>query len=120
MQMLCNVYPNTVLFLREESSLVEQFVFEVLVVFVESLALAHFDEKSLGKKLSSFLCQGILFDGYDYHLGFCIIVYTGTVQQCCSSLDHLKRIIKHKADSLNKNSKRRIPRYTYICVLYYS
>ncbi|KAK9971873.1 hypothetical protein ABG768_025216 [Culter alburnus] len=66
---------------REESSLVEQFVFEVLVVFVESLALAHFDEKSLG-----------------------------TVQQCCSSLDHLKRIIKHKADSLNKHSKRRIPR----------
>ncbi|KAF4110944.1 hypothetical protein G5714_007975 [Onychostoma macrolepis] len=66
---------------REESSLVEQFVFEMLVVFVESLALAHFDEKSLG-----------------------------TVQQCCSSLDHLKRIIKHKADSLNKNSKRRIPR----------
>ncbi|TRY56699.1 hypothetical protein DNTS_012969 [Danionella cerebrum] len=66
---------------REESSLVEQFVFEVLVVFVESLALAHFDEKSLG-----------------------------TVQQCCSSLDHLKRIIKHKADSLNKNSKRRTPR----------
>uniref|UniRef100_A0A671MAS8 DNA-dependent protein kinase catalytic subunit n=1 Tax=Sinocyclocheilus anshuiensis TaxID=1608454 RepID=A0A671MAS8_9TELE len=66
---------------REESSLVEQFVFEVLVVFVESLALAHFDEKSLG-----------------------------TVQQCCSSLDHLKRIIKHKADLLNKNSKRRIPR----------
>ncbi|XP_056317923.1 DNA-dependent protein kinase catalytic subunit [Danio aesculapii] len=66
---------------REESSLVEQFVFEVLVVFVESLALAHFDEKSVG-----------------------------TVQQCCSSLDHLKRIIKHKADSLNMNSKRRIPR----------
>lgn len=66
---------------REESSLVEQFVFEVLVVFVESLALAHFDEKSLG-----------------------------TVQQCCNSLDHLMRIIKHKADSLNKNTKRRIPR----------
>ncbi|XP_051572291.1 DNA-dependent protein kinase catalytic subunit-like isoform X3 [Myxocyprinus asiaticus] len=66
---------------REENSLVEQFVFEVLVVFVESLALAHFDEKSLG-----------------------------IVQQCCSALDHLKRIIKHKADSLNKNSKRRVPR----------
>ncbi|XP_056629192.1 DNA-dependent protein kinase catalytic subunit isoform X2 [Triplophysa dalaica] len=67
---------------REESSLVEQFVFEVLVVFVESLSLAHFDEKSLG-----------------------------TVQQCCSALDHLKRIIRHKADSLNnKNSKRRTPR----------
>ncbi|XP_076840848.1 DNA-dependent protein kinase catalytic subunit [Brachyhypopomus gauderio] len=66
---------------REESSLVEQFVFEVLVVFVESLALAHSDEKSLG-----------------------------TVQQCCSALDHLKRIIKHKAESLNKNAKRRPPR----------
>lgn len=34
---------------REENSLVEQFVFEVLVVFVESLALAHADEKSMGK-----------------------------------------------------------------------
>ncbi|GAA6076648.1 DNA-dependent protein kinase catalytic subunit isoform X1, partial [Tachysurus ichikawai] len=65
----------------EENSLVQQFVFEVLVVFIESLALAHSDEKSLG-----------------------------TVQQCCSALDHLKRIIKHKADSLNQNTKRRIPR----------
>ncbi|XP_026875191.2 DNA-dependent protein kinase catalytic subunit [Electrophorus electricus] len=66
---------------REESSLVEQFVFEVLVVFVESLALAHSDEKSLG-----------------------------TVQQCCSALDHLKRIIKHKAGALNQHAKRRPPR----------
>lgn len=45
-----NVYPNTIIFFREENSLVEQFVFEILVVFIESLALAHFDEKSLGKK----------------------------------------------------------------------
>lgn len=30
----------------------QQFVFEVLVVFVESLALAHLDEKSLGKRPS--------------------------------------------------------------------
>ncbi|XP_030635503.1 DNA-dependent protein kinase catalytic subunit [Chanos chanos] len=66
---------------REENSLVEQFVFEVLVVFMESLALAHSDEKSLG-----------------------------TIQQCCSSLDHLKRIIKHKANSLNQSAKRRTPR----------
>ncbi|KAI5104092.1 DNA-dependent protein kinase catalytic subunit [Silurus meridionalis] len=66
---------------REENSLVQQFVFEVLVVFVESLALAHSDEKSLG-----------------------------TIQQCCSALDHVKRIIKQKADSLNQNVKRRIPR----------
>ncbi|XP_027746012.1 DNA-dependent protein kinase catalytic subunit isoform X2 [Empidonax traillii] len=66
---------------REENSLVEQFVFEALVVFLESLALAHTDEKSLG-----------------------------TVQQCCDAIDHLKRIIKHKAPSLNKEGKRRVPR----------
>ncbi|XP_070708776.1 DNA-dependent protein kinase catalytic subunit [Pempheris klunzingeri] len=67
---------------REESSLVEQFVFEVLVIFVESLALAYSDEKSMG-----------------------------TLQQCRSAIDHLKRIIKHKAPSLNQHSaKRRIPR----------
>lgn len=33
---------------REENSLVDQFVFEVLVIFVESLALAHSDERSMG------------------------------------------------------------------------
>ncbi|RMC15431.1 hypothetical protein DUI87_07622 [Hirundo rustica rustica] len=66
---------------REENSLVEQFVFEALVVFLESLALAHTDEKSLG-----------------------------TAQQCCDAVDHLKRIIKHKAPSLNKEAKRRVPR----------
>ena len=33
---------------REENALVEQFVFEVLVVFVESLALAHSDDRSVG------------------------------------------------------------------------
>ncbi|KAM4534321.1 DNA-dependent protein kinase catalytic subunit isoform 1-T1 [Odontesthes bonariensis] len=67
---------------REENSLVEQFIFEVLVIFVESLALAHSDERSMG-----------------------------TLQQCCSAIDHLKRIITHKAPSLNQhNAKRRIPR----------
>ncbi|XP_073344741.1 DNA-dependent protein kinase catalytic subunit [Pagrus major] len=67
---------------REESSLVEQFIFEVLVIFVESLALAHSDERSLG-----------------------------TLQQCGSAIDHLKRIIKHKAPNLNQNNaKRRVPR----------
>ncbi|XP_032559787.1 DNA-dependent protein kinase catalytic subunit isoform X2 [Chiroxiphia lanceolata] len=66
---------------REENSLVEQFVFEALVVFLESLALAHTDEKSLG-----------------------------TAQQCCDAINHLKRIIKHKAPSLNKEGKRRVPR----------
>ncbi|GAA6219422.1 DNA-dependent protein kinase catalytic subunit [Lates japonicus] len=67
---------------REENSLVEQFVFEVLVIFMESLALAHSDERSMG-----------------------------TLQQCRSAIDHLKRIIKHKAPSLNQhNAKRRVPR----------
>lgn len=33
---------------REESSLVDQFVFEILVIFVESLGLAHSDEPSMG------------------------------------------------------------------------
>lgn len=36
------------MFCREEASLVEQFVFEALVTYMESLALAHADEKSLG------------------------------------------------------------------------
>ncbi|KYO26142.1 DNA-dependent protein kinase catalytic subunit isoform B [Alligator mississippiensis] len=66
---------------REENSLVEQFAFEALIVFIESLALTHTDEKSLG-----------------------------TTQQCCDAIDHLKRIIKHKAPSLNKAEKRRLPR----------
>ncbi|KAK5898290.1 hypothetical protein CgunFtcFv8_015721 [Champsocephalus gunnari] len=67
---------------REEKSLVEQFIFEVLVIFVESLALAHSDERSLG-----------------------------TVQQCCTAIDHLKRIINQKAPSLHQhNAKTRVPR----------
>lgn len=44
---LCSVLLPICLF-REEKSLVEQFVFEVLVIFVESLALAHSDERSMG------------------------------------------------------------------------
>uniref|UniRef100_A0A8C4S1N9 DNA-dependent protein kinase catalytic subunit n=1 Tax=Erpetoichthys calabaricus TaxID=27687 RepID=A0A8C4S1N9_ERPCA len=66
---------------REEEALVDQFVFEVLVIYIESLALAHTDDKSLG-----------------------------TLQQCSDALKHLERIIKYKATSLNKASKRRIPR----------
>ncbi|XP_062044500.1 DNA-dependent protein kinase catalytic subunit isoform X2 [Lepus europaeus] len=66
---------------REEESLVEQFVFEALVIYMESLALAHADEKSLG-----------------------------TVQQCCDAVDHLSRIIEKKCVSLNKPKKRRLPR----------
>ncbi|XP_058131499.1 DNA-dependent protein kinase catalytic subunit [Dasypus novemcinctus] len=66
---------------REEESLVEQFVFEALVIYMESLALAHTDEKSLG-----------------------------TIQQCCDAIDHLRRIIEKKHVSLNKAKRRRLPR----------
>ncbi|XP_074175096.1 DNA-dependent protein kinase catalytic subunit isoform X2 [Rhinolophus sinicus] len=66
---------------REEESLVEQFVFEALVTYMESLALAHTDEKSLG-----------------------------TIQQCCDTIDHLRRIIEKKHVSLNEAKKRRCPR----------
>ncbi|XP_059900479.1 DNA-dependent protein kinase catalytic subunit [Gadus macrocephalus] len=67
---------------REENALVDQFVFEVLVVFVESLALAHSDDRSVG-----------------------------TLQQCIGAIDHLKRIFQYKAASLNQHStKRRTPR----------
>ncbi|XP_044280098.1 DNA-dependent protein kinase catalytic subunit isoform X2 [Varanus komodoensis] len=66
---------------REESALVDQFVFEALVVYLESLALTHGDDKALG-----------------------------TTQQCCDAVDHLKRIIKRKAPILNKESNRRVPR----------
>ncbi|XP_054564392.1 DNA-dependent protein kinase catalytic subunit isoform X1 [Eptesicus fuscus] len=66
---------------REEESLVEQFVFESLVTYMESLALAHTDEKSLG-----------------------------TLQQCHDAIDHLRRIIEKKHVSLNEAKKRRCPR----------
>ncbi|XP_023688567.2 DNA-dependent protein kinase catalytic subunit isoform X1 [Paramormyrops kingsleyae] len=66
---------------REEKPIVEQFVFEALVTFVESLALAHSDEKSLG-----------------------------SLQQCGDAVGHLKRIIKHFAVQLNQCIKRRVPR----------
>uniref|UniRef100_A0A8C6A8F9 DNA-dependent protein kinase catalytic subunit n=1 Tax=Marmota marmota marmota TaxID=9994 RepID=A0A8C6A8F9_MARMA len=77
---------------REEESLVDQFVFEALVIYMESLALAHADEKSLG-----------------------------TIQQCCDAIDHLTRIIEKKHISLNKAKKRRLPRgfppSTSLCLL---
>ncbi|XP_066122188.1 DNA-dependent protein kinase catalytic subunit isoform X1 [Saccopteryx bilineata] len=66
---------------REEESLVDQFVLEALVTYMESLALAHTDEKSFG-----------------------------TIQQCRDAIDHLRRIIEKKHISLNKAKKRRLPR----------
>lgn len=47
------------------------------------------------------------------------LLSSGTLQQCGSAIDHLKRIIKHKAPSLNQqNAKRRVPRFVSLCVLY--
>ncbi|XP_016054399.1 PREDICTED: DNA-dependent protein kinase catalytic subunit [Miniopterus natalensis] len=66
---------------REEELLVEQFVFESLVTYMESLALAHTDDRSLG-----------------------------TIQQCHDALDHLRRIVEKKHVSLNEAKKRRWPR----------
>ncbi|ERE76153.1 DNA-dependent protein kinase catalytic subunit [Cricetulus griseus] len=45
---------------REEESLVEQFVFEALVTYMESLALAHADEKSLGNKSPSLWLKDLI------------------------------------------------------------
>ncbi|KAL8588519.1 hypothetical protein ACOMHN_043868 [Nucella lapillus] len=64
--------------LREEDSLVDRFTFEILVHFVESLAMAHSDEKSLG-----------------------------TQDQCKKALERLEKIIRLRADILKKVSKIR-------------
>ncbi|XP_071796803.1 DNA-dependent protein kinase catalytic subunit-like [Asterias amurensis] len=67
---------------REEDSLVDQFVFEILVTFINSLALAHHDDKAIGTQL-----HGV------------------------QVLSHLERIIRVKADLLNKQRpNRRSPR----------
>ncbi|XP_072042849.1 DNA-dependent protein kinase catalytic subunit-like [Amphiura filiformis] len=67
---------------REEPTLVDQFAFEILVTYVHSLALAHHDDKALG-----------------------------TQEQGVEVLKHLERIIRVKADMLNKETKnRRTPR----------
>ncbi|XP_019852740.1 PREDICTED: DNA-dependent protein kinase catalytic subunit [Amphimedon queenslandica] len=69
--------------LREEESLVDVFIIEMLVVMVNSLKLAHKDAQSIG-----------------------------TVDQCSLSLDHMSRIIKAKSSTcLSKaNKNRRVPR----------
>ncbi|KAK7506702.1 hypothetical protein BaRGS_00002177 [Batillaria attramentaria] len=63
---------------REEDSLVDRFIFQILVHFVESLSIAHADEKSLG-----------------------------TQDQCKKALEHLEKIIRLKAEMLMKPSKIR-------------
>ena len=41
---------------REEASLVDQFAFEILVTYVQSLAMAHNDDKALGKFTNICFC----------------------------------------------------------------
>ncbi|EDV28309.1 uncharacterized protein TRIADDRAFT_20924, partial [Trichoplax adhaerens] len=71
-------FNNIYVVLREESTLVDTFIFEILVNYVNSLALSHTDEKSLG-----------------------------TQEQLSKALAHIERIIKAKASTLNKESKNR-------------
>lgn len=49
---------------REESSLADQFVFEILIIFVESLGLAHADEPSLGNCFSISAQSDFYVTGY--------------------------------------------------------
>ncbi|KAK7005038.1 DNA-dependent protein kinase catalytic subunit, partial [Biomphalaria glabrata] len=67
-------FNNIYMVLREEDALVDRFTFEILVHFVDSLSLAHYDEKSLG-----------------------------TQEQCVKALEHLERIMKAKVDILKKD-----------------
>lgn len=108
----------------------DQFVFEVLVIFVESLGLAHSDEPSMGNCYSAvtiivsfivwlyfFFLKPLMLSKTRFQKStlkavVVTLLSLGTLQQCGSAIDHLKRIIKQKAPSLNQQSaKRRIPRF---------
>ncbi|KAL1417557.1 hypothetical protein MTO96_006113 [Rhipicephalus appendiculatus] len=75
------VFNNIYSLVREEESLVDIFILETLAYFVDSLKLAHADEKTIG-----------------------------TRQLCCRALDKLLRIISSKSSLLSSTkSKRRWP-----------
>ncbi|KAH8038085.1 hypothetical protein HPB51_021642 [Rhipicephalus microplus] len=75
------VFNNIYSLVREEESLVDIFILETLAYFVDSLKLAHADEKTIG-----------------------------TRQLCCRALDKLLRIISSKSGLLsNTKTKRRWP-----------
>ena len=58
----CNVYNHVYTILREEESLVDQFTMEILVTFVECLALAHGDDSSLGNCIHAYSFCNVLAD----------------------------------------------------------
>ncbi|KAK8776726.1 hypothetical protein V5799_029934 [Amblyomma americanum] len=75
------VFNNIYVLLREEESLVDTFILETLVYFVDSLKLAHVDEKTIGSR-----------------------------ELCCRALDNILRIVSVKSDLLSgTKSKRRWP-----------
>lgn len=51
----CNVYNHVYTILREEESLVEKFTMEILVCFVDCLALAHADDPGFGRLIRMYL-----------------------------------------------------------------
>ena len=48
---ICPWFFSCLFVFSEEDSLVDQFVFEILVTFINSLALAHHDDKAIGKHI---------------------------------------------------------------------
>ncbi|XP_067044034.1 DNA-dependent protein kinase catalytic subunit-like isoform X2 [Acropora muricata] len=75
-------FNNIYTIFREESSLVDIFVIEILATYVESLSLAHNDDQA-----------------------------KGTQEQCVKVIEHLERILKVNVKLLSRESKRRrIPR----------
>lgn len=78
---------------------------------VESLRLAHRDDKSLGQ----FNCATA-----SRRVNHGRIYATGTREQACLSLDHLCRIVKVKSSKLITPTKtRRIPKYAQSLLLQY-
>lgn len=72
---------HVVIFCREEDPLVDMFVIEMLVVMIESLRLAHRDDKSLGTYIIIVCSFKILFMMYIHVTGrhACIVWLHGTI-----------------------------------------
>ena len=64
-------------------------MFEALVTYMESLALAHADEKALGRFYLSFLCMPILCALQVLRALGLSLSYFGHTVVCSSQLSHL-------------------------------
>ena len=97
---------------REELSLVDNFTIEILVIYLESLAMAHEDEKSLGESSVYIFLENDVFCTVYELLYNAYVLVIGTQSQCIDVISHLERIIVSKSSVLlNTNKKRRVPRY---------